>query len=147
MSPSVIDNEGRTQDNARRIVTPLSLLRRYGLGYRKRPTPSIREATPVAWVAGLFMAVRRNSMRELGGFDEGFFLYCEDTALCMRMWNSGGQVYLVPEPGVSHVARRMTLRNWRHFAWHLQSLARMWSSAEFWRFVTRRHPIRDSALT
>lgn len=146
-SPVVHDEQGRIQDNARRVVTPLSLLRRYALGHRHRQAVTSPETRPVPWVAGLFMAVRRSTLRKLGGFDERYYLYCEDVALCMRMWNQGGTVYLVPSEGVSHVARRMTLKDWRHFGWHCSSLVAMWGSAEFWRFASRDRTLDDRTLS
>ena len=61
-----------------------------------------RPGTP-EWVSGACMLVRRGVFEELGGFDEGFFLYCEDTDLCQRVWASGHSVLFEPAAEVLHV--------------------------------------------
>ena len=55
------------------------------------------------WVSGACMLVRRDAYEEIGGFDESFFLYCEDTDLCARMWGSGRAVRYEPRALVHHV--------------------------------------------
>ena len=37
------------------------------------------------WVSGACILVRRDALVELGGLDEGFFMYCEDIDLCRRL--------------------------------------------------------------
>jgi GT2 family glycosyltransferase len=49
------------------------------------------------------MLVRRDLFEAIGGFDERFFLYCEDADLCRRVWDSGHAVRFVPAAEVSHV--------------------------------------------
>jgi N-acetylglucosaminyl-diphospho-decaprenol L-rhamnosyltransferase len=61
-----------------------------------------RAGTP-EWVSGACMLVRRSLFEELGGFDEGFFLYCEDTDLCQRIWSSGHTVLFEPGAEILHV--------------------------------------------
>ena len=49
------------------------------------------------WLSGACMLVRRTAFEEVGGFDEGFFLYCEDTDLCRRLWDAGHVIRYVPD--------------------------------------------------
>ena len=55
------------------------------------------------WVSGACMLVRRDAFEAIGGFDEGLFLYCEDTDLCARLWAAGWMVRFEPAAVVHHV--------------------------------------------
>jgi hypothetical protein len=46
----------------------------------------------VDWVVGAFMLLKRDLYKELGGFDERYFLFLEDTDLCRRCWQTGRRV-------------------------------------------------------
>lgn len=48
------------------------------------------------WVVGGCLMIRADLCRELGGFDERFFLFFEDTDLCRRCWNAGKRVVYFP---------------------------------------------------
>jgi GT2 family glycosyltransferase len=54
------------------------------------------------WVSGACMLVRRSALEELGGLDEGFFLYCEDTDICRRLWDMGHEVRFEPSAIAVH---------------------------------------------
>ncbi len=54
------------------------------------------------WVSGACMLVRRQAFQSIGGFDERFFLYCEDKDLCRRLREAGGQIRFEPSAAVSH---------------------------------------------
>jgi len=60
------------------------------------------EECEVPWVSGAFMAIRREAFDEIGGFDEGYFMYVEDVDLCWRMWRAGRSVVYLPEGEVCH---------------------------------------------
>ncbi|HEX2506217.1 MAG TPA: glycosyltransferase family 2 protein [Gaiellaceae bacterium] len=54
------------------------------------------------WVSGACLLVRRSVLEELGGFDEGFLLYCEDKDLCRRARGRGYDVRFEPGAVVCH---------------------------------------------
>jgi N-acetylglucosaminyl-diphospho-decaprenol L-rhamnosyltransferase len=55
------------------------------------------------WLSGACMLVRRSAFEQVGGFDEGFFLYCEDTDLCVRLRAAGHGLRFEPSAVVQHV--------------------------------------------
>lgn len=69
--------------------------------YKKMTWDHSREAD-VDWVSGAFMAIRREALEQLGGFDEKYYMYVEDVDLCWRMWQAGWSVGFVPGTEVCH---------------------------------------------
>jgi N-acetylglucosaminyl-diphospho-decaprenol L-rhamnosyltransferase len=126
---------GETLDFQRELVTPWSLFKRYV--FRSKP-----EAQRVDWVSGCFMAFRSDVFQKLGGFDEKYFLYCEDVDICLRLQLAG---YKMAEADFSiiHDTRRSTLKKWDHFKWHVSSLLKLWCSRVFWVYWWNRHKIRQ----
>lgn len=55
------------------------------------------------WVSGACMLVRRSVLEEVGGFDERFFLYCEDKDLCRRIRAAGFDVRYEPAAVARHL--------------------------------------------
>ena len=56
----------------------------------------------VEWVSGACVLVRRTVLEQLGGLDEGFFHYSEDTDLCARIWKAGYEIRYVPGALAEH---------------------------------------------
>jgi N-acetylglucosaminyl-diphospho-decaprenol L-rhamnosyltransferase len=56
----------------------------------------------IAWVLGASMIARRAIIEELGGFDEGFFLYGEEQDLCLRIRKKGWKIGFIPDAAVVH---------------------------------------------
>ena len=56
------------------------------------PPHATRPVADTAAVPGCAMLVRRAAWQQLGGFDERYFLYWEDTDLCWRAWLLGWRV-------------------------------------------------------
>lgn len=54
------------------------------------------------WVSGACVLVRRALLEQLGGWDEGFFLYSEDVDLCRRMRDAGFDIRYEPEAPAVH---------------------------------------------
>jgi N-acetylglucosaminyl-diphospho-decaprenol L-rhamnosyltransferase len=61
------------------------------------------EPTEAEWASGACMLVRRAVLDQIGGMDERFFLYCEDTDLCRRIWDAGATVRYAPGAVARHV--------------------------------------------
>ena len=64
--------------------------------------PRLGERLDVDWVTGTCMAVRRQPFVELGGFDEAFFVYCEDVAFGNRARKAGWCLRLRDDVLVPH---------------------------------------------
>ena len=48
------------------------------------PVGGQAEPRTVDWLGGAAFMVRRSVLEQLGGFDENFFMYMEETDLCKR---------------------------------------------------------------
>jgi len=73
------------------------------LGLVDRGDAAPRCAGPVDWVSGACLLVRRRALDRVGGLDEGFFLYFEETDWCLRARRAGLEVHHVPETAIVHV--------------------------------------------
>ncbi len=60
------------------------------------------EQVVVDYVVGAFMLCRVAALRLVDGFDERFFLYCEEEDLCRRLSEIGWQTLLVPTARATH---------------------------------------------
>jgi N-acetylglucosaminyl-diphospho-decaprenol L-rhamnosyltransferase len=60
-------------------------------------------AGPAEWLSGACLLVRRSFLESTGGFDEGFFMYCEDKDLCRRAWDAGLEVRFEPDAVALHL--------------------------------------------
>ncbi len=60
------------------------------------------------WLAGCFILMRADLLKRMGGFDEQFFYYYEDTDLCRRVWEAGFSVLYTPEICITHLKGHST---------------------------------------
>jgi N-acetylglucosaminyl-diphospho-decaprenol L-rhamnosyltransferase len=82
-------------------------------------------ACDVDWVAGTHLVVRRTAWDEVGGFDEGFFMYLEDVDLCWRLRRAGWRTRYEPMARVVHAIGRSTDQTpYRMILAHHRSLLR-----------------------
>jgi N-acetylglucosaminyldiphosphoundecaprenol N-acetyl-beta-D-mannosaminyltransferase len=71
------------------------------LGERVLDDSAYERSGPFDWTTGAALAVRREAFEAVGGFDEDFFLFSEETDLCKRIRDAGWEGRL--EPGVTFV--------------------------------------------
>jgi GT2 family glycosyltransferase len=69
-------------------------------------------ARVVPWIKGAALALRRTAFDAVGGFDESYFMYFEDTDLCYRLSAAGWEVHFAPVTTVVHIGGAST-RQWR----------------------------------
>jgi len=79
----------------------------------------------------MFMLVRQQAYAELGGFDERFFMYCEDHDFCLRLQLADWKMQAEDDVVVLHEAQRLSHSSLRALRWHLASLAKTWISLAF----------------
>jgi N-acetylglucosaminyl-diphospho-decaprenol L-rhamnosyltransferase len=73
------------------------ILRRYYMA--DTPDDAIQ---PVDWVVGACLLVRREAYEQVGGLDEGFFMYSEEMDWCHRIKDAGWEVVYLPTATVVH---------------------------------------------
>ncbi|HQU08099.1 MAG TPA: glycosyltransferase family 2 protein [Candidatus Paceibacterota bacterium] len=122
--PRVISPMGNVEDSVRYFPT-LARLAAKALRLEDGRFPvSCETPDKVDWAAGMFMLFRAEAFREIGGFDEDFFLYYEDVNICARLWKAGWKVIHHPGVSVVHAAQRASRKNLRYLKWHITSMAR-----------------------
>ncbi len=94
--PSLVDAAGHA------LLGDLAPDNRFTRRYRMGDLAS-DHVTEVDWVSGACFLARRRALEELGGFDESYFMYAEDTDLCWRARRAGWGVVYVPDAVVTHV--------------------------------------------
>jgi GT2 family glycosyltransferase len=106
--PRVLDAEETTTRSLRREP---NLLRTLGLGFTGRPAFSEYCTDPddyvrphvVDWAVGAVLAVSRRCHEALGGWDESFFLYSEETDLSLRARDAGYETWYEPAAVAVHI--------------------------------------------
>ncbi|MDX6602816.1 MAG: N-acetylglucosaminyl-diphospho-decaprenol L-rhamnosyltransferase [Solirubrobacterales bacterium] len=71
-------------------------------GERPQPSPAPGEVAGVGQPSGACFVVQRNTWEEMGGFDEGFFLWYEDVDLAKRLHDAGYHNLIAGSAHVGH---------------------------------------------
>lgn len=108
VAPQLIDESGAVLPSCRRFPSASrnfveafvggSRAGRFGEAY----TPGA-EAHDVDWATGAVLLLRRSMLDRIGGLEEAFFLYSEETELCDRAKRQGYRSILEPRASVLHV--------------------------------------------
>ncbi|TDE35588.1 glycosyltransferase family 2 protein [Antarcticimicrobium sediminis] len=77
------------------------------------PLPQPKGETQVDWTAGASLMLRAQMIEQIGGFDETFFLYFEETDLCLRAAREGWSCWYLPQSRVTHLGSASTgMKRW-----------------------------------
>lgn len=112
----LLNPDGTEQGGSRRAIpTPWrSFVRAFGLNHFADRWPKLffdfylynqplpQQPIEVEAVSGACMMVKQTAIKEVGLWDDGYFLHCEDLDWCMRFHQSGHKVMFVPHAKVLH---------------------------------------------
>jgi len=117
----------------RLVFPPIRYQRRHYL-LDERP----EEPAETDTMLGAFLLQRRAMLDEIGGWDAGYRMYCEDIDLNYRAAKAGWERWYVPAAVVHHEYAAVVDRKFltRHTVWHARAMLRF----------LRKHPERLLAL-
>lgn len=139
VAPDAHDPSGSRQFLAKRTPDPLVLaaralnlkwlnrvLKKRLYRYECRDLiPSINPI-PIDYASGCFMFCRLASLKQLGGFDPGYFMYFEDNDLSRRM-KKIAEIHYVPYVKIIHAGGGVARKGGRHILYFLRSMLRFFS--------------------
>lgn len=134
--PKLLNPDGTIQLSCRTFQTPMTVL------YRGTPLARLfphsrfvkdhmmagwnhEDMRSVDWMMGACHIIRRETLRDIGVLDDGFFYLYEDVEYCWRARKKGWDVLYIPQSRIIHIYQRqsaarlniMTLR-------HIKSICR-----------------------
>ena len=80
----------------------------------------ITEPTEINFCTGCFFCIRGDVFKELGGFDERYFMYLEDADLALKA-KSKGKVMMLPQFEVTHAWERESSKSFKYLFIHIIS--------------------------
>ena len=125
----VLNPDGRPQRGCRRrLPNParafhrLSGLSRWSRGrfqdFNQETEPVAEQPQPVEAISGSYLMIRRSDFDHVGGWDEGYFLHCEDLDLCQRLADAGRQILFVSKARATHLQGASSRRTPVRVEWH-----------------------------
>jgi len=105
-----------------------SFLLKIGYSYDKS---IIHNPLQVDWASASFLGFRGELFKQLNGFDESFYMYCEDIDICARAKSMGANCLYIPTIKAHHLVQQENRNIFsRHFWWHLKSIWRYFNKAK-----------------
>ncbi len=81
--------------------------------------------TAIDWCAGSFMCFSSEIYYRVRGFDESYFMYCEDIDICYRLKKIGVSLSYIDKIKAVHPAQFDNRKVFsKHFFWHIKSVFR-----------------------
>ncbi len=117
VGPCLTYEDGTLQYSTFRDVTPATLLWEYFLLDHRFPNHRLAgrysaseygHAHPVDGILGACLLVRGEAARQVGLFDDSFFMYCEEVDWCLRLRHAGWQLWYEPAARAVHLAGAIT---------------------------------------
>jgi len=131
VTPNVLSKLNIPEDYIRENLSPYSLFKRYVF----REKNACINVSKFYWACGMFLIFKPIIFREVQGFNEDYFLYCEDYDICGRLFLSGYKIEIAQEISVTHSGQRSSHKSFKYLLMHLTSLYKVWTSTIFYRIA------------
>lgn len=132
IAPKIVDSQNVTQDSFRSLPTPLQLIkRRLSAEQTELFQADSRGLIHPDWIAGMFLLMKSETYRQLGGLDEKFFLYFEDVDFCTRARLNQLRLAVDVQTQVQHDAQHSSRKKLYYLFLHLQSAVRFFTSQTY----------------
>lgn len=126
LGPQILSTERKPQSSAWRdpslawlALSALGLSKLKVLNFERYHEKPFTQAAQVDCVSGCAIMIRRDLLDELGGFDEDYFMYFEETDFCVRARRLGKQVHHAPVGEFLHeeggTSKRVRFRTFLEF--------------------------------
>ncbi|WP_316737868.1 glycosyltransferase family 2 protein [Pedobacter aquatilis] len=99
----------------------------------------------VPYLSGCFMFLRLDALKNIGLFDDGIFMYGEETDLCRRLIDGGYKTIFYPKLQIYHHFEKGSHKSWRLTKIGMQS-AVYYFNKWGWFFDKRRSEINSQIL-
>ncbi|WP_270578536.1 glycosyltransferase family 2 protein [Caldibacillus thermoamylovorans] len=137
--PKVLNEDGSIQHLMRKRVTVFDYALRFIpfdfvkklfakrlATYECRDIPQDR-LVDINMGSGCFMLIRGDIYKEINGFDERYFMYFEDTDLCLMLKKRNRRVVYTPFSFVVHFYERGSHKNWKLFKIFVKSMVKFFN--------------------
>ena len=137
VGPLLLNPDGSEQAGGRRLaptpvrslahVLPISKLVKWFPSLRSKAAfldfnlnklPVPEQPVDVEAISGACMLISREAQSQVGGFDEGYFIHCEDLDLCIRFRQNSWKIMFVPTARVTHFSGTCSQSRPIFVEWH-----------------------------
>lgn len=145
--PKVLYLNGEIQYVAKLLPSPMDLIARFFFPHfmiRKRNDrhelkhSGYDKVMNVPFLSGCFMFLRISALKEVGLFDERFFMYAEDIDISRRL-HSRYKTLFYPKVTIYHRFSRLSYHNWRISLIHIASVVKYFNKWGWMYDSERRH--------
>lgn len=153
--PKIIYPSGEVQYLCKLLPTPMDLV-----GRRFVPIKSYQDrhdyeyelhwtgydtVMEIPSLSGCFMFLRCSVLKEIGAFDERYFMYAEDLDLCRRMGSKARTVFY-PHVAVTHEYEKGSYKNRKLLKYHINSVIKYFNKWG-WFFDSERRDRNQKCLS
>lgn len=154
--PKVNYPNGKTQYICKLLPTPIDLIGRRFIPFKKwmkvrnikyeLQFTSYKKTMRVPSLSGCFMFLRTETLKQVGGFDERFFMYCEDLDLCRRVGQVSKTIFY-PEVSITHNYEKGSYKNSKLLKYHINSALKYFNKWGWFLDMERKRINKETLLS